>query len=149
MIEANKRDAKKYLLRKTKFKVHSAWTGEEYTYIVTHSRYPGSFNVYNVDNNKRKNFVGAYMSYDGYFSVSRYEINACRLTKRAKAANIVFKNISRLDELTWLTLYIEPRCQLCGRPLKDDESIIRGYGPNCYDKIVEEQLNAKFNIGRT
>lgn len=27
------------------------------------------------------------------------------------------------------------RCIACGRPLKDTDSVIRGYGPKCYEEI--------------
>jgi hypothetical protein len=30
-------------------------------------------------------------------------------------------------------------CRRCGRPLKDPVSIRRGYGPICYDKVMEKQ----------
>lgn len=41
-----------------------------------------------------------------------------------------------------------PRCKRCGKTLKDQESIDRGYGPECYEKRAKGfkyQLEIDFN----
>lgn len=39
-------------------------------------------------------------------------------------------------------------CRRCGRPLKDAYSRERGYGPECWSKLIHEGRKKLFNIRR-
>lgn len=143
MIKIDKRDAPKHLLKPCKFTVHSSLSNNSYTYLIKNSKYGNVLNVYYVS--RRPVFIGSYIVNDGYFSISRLEIHDCRLTKRSRVANIIFKNIKHLNDMDWLTVFVECKCQRCGRVINDLDSVERGYGRICYKKMMEEQ-NDKFNI---
>lgn len=37
-------------------------------------------------------------------------------------------------------------CKLCGRKLTDPDSIKRGYGSECYNKVMSEIINIDFEV---
>lgn len=150
MIKVTNNIARKYLSKPCRFKIRSTYTDKEFVYVTVRDKYPDCFRVYviydcRLPTYKGSTYIGTFYAHDNYFCVSKHEVVGGHLSERARAVNIVFKNIHRLEELSWLEIFVEIKCKLCRRELKDTVSLMRGYGPECYKKIMEKQ-NVKFKL---
>lgn len=133
-----------------KFTVVSSYTETRYTFKITGFR----------DNNYKERkayavavFTGTNNDTDyttiGYIFCSKlrdsstfkkkdYVIN---LTAQTQAFQWLLRNKSNEEQLNKVQVFNEGRCACCGRTLTDPESIMLGYGSECYSRINPKQIS--------
>lgn len=80
--------------------------------------------------------------YCGYFKVIgnklKYKHNEkFGVASTHRAITFILETIHNRNKDNEYTIYHEGRCAHCGRPLRDPQSIERGFGPDCWKYIKE------------
>lgn len=130
-------DAKKYILgRKATFTIVNTETGKRFTYktSTTKERYSPLFvkMLTGADNDSSYSYIGFIKHTDKSNFIPKRQYGK---SVGVDAAKWLYKAVAKGD-LKTVKVYHHNTCGRCGRTLTTPESIVRGYGPSCVNKIA-------------
>lgn len=119
--------------------LESGTTGKHFTYKIT--RCKNDDNLYFIkslrgpDNSNDYTYIGCYYADNKYFHPdNKYKgIETFGWPKSLQAINFLFKRLDNIPDK--LHVYHEGKCCVCGRKLTTPESIEKGVGPECEQRI--------------
>lgn len=121
------------------FTLRNENTGGEISYIMKWQQRFDSYIIYEMNE-----FDGS-LTRIGYYNHK----NKLQLWYKGKSAEVLTWFIQQLqanDLPTWLTITRFPYCARCGRRLKNEESLKRGYGDECAEQIKTNQYVIPFPV---
>jgi hypothetical protein len=142
------------LAGKSIFTIENSATGNRMTYYVkkkTYNKYGTGdlwfvsfFTGQNNENTYNYKFIGSLVAKDGQLEYKHSKKSEFNVSDRPVISFMwLLKNIGNLP--SQITFWHEGRCARCCRRLTVPESIVTGYGPECWKMISNKRQDAVMN----
>lgn len=128
---------RKFILAgKAEFSIQNLKSGVKYSYKVFRAKDSGNlYFVYVSGGEAKSGYAGFLSCQNGAYTYSQGKKGTLPSNSPAVAGLMYALSHGVTPLKRPMVMYHHGKCALCGRKLKDAESIVRGFGPDCWKKM--------------